>query len=599
MKFPALCTVGVYVFSLCLSAGAVLVTPPPAVAQTVQPGEAVAATAWVQIEAQPDLTVAKERAAAWAAVFPDVQGYALGSGWYAIVLGPYDGVVAEMRLSALRTENLIPRDSFLADGSDFGPMFWPTIGSAPSVTPAPLAEIAVAPLDQAMPALTPALPDETADEARASESLLSQTEREDLQTALQWFGFYNSTIDGAFGRGTRASMAAWQEAQGQEPTGVLTTAQRATLTDAWRNETRAFGFQTLTEAEAGIEVTIPAALVEFDHYEPPFVHFRAKDGSNLRLVLISTPGSGATLSGLYDTLQTLEIMPPNGPRTLGEDSFSIQGANADVVTVAEATAKRGLVKGWMLSYPPADAARMERVLQTIRASFRAVGDRALDPGMVPLDDSARQGLIAGLEVRHARISRSGFYVDGAGAVLTTTEAVDQCARLVLDGVTEATLALSDPATGLAVVKPVTPLAPASFAAFAPVAPAPGKELAVAGYSYEDRLSAPVLTFGQMAEAGGLNGEAGINRLAITTLPGDAGGPVVARDGSVVGMLLPRAETGRVLPADVAFAIAPDGIGRVLTAAGIAVTTATASGDLTPEALTKAATGMTVLVSCFD
>ena len=61
-----------------------------------------------------------------------------------------------------------------------------------------------------------------------------------MQTALQWFGFYTSTIDGAFGRGTRASMAAWQEAQGLDPTGILTTAQRATLTTAWRDETRAF-----------------------------------------------------------------------------------------------------------------------------------------------------------------------------------------------------------------------------------------------------------------------------------------------------------------------------------------------------------------------
>lgn len=599
MKFTALCSVVVPVFALCFSAGSVLVTAPPAVAQTVQPGDAVAATAWVQIEAQPDLTVAKERAAAWAAVFPDVQGYALGSGWYAIVLGPYDGLVAETRLALLRDENLIPRDSFVADGSDLGPMFFPSIGSAPSLTPAPLTEIAVAPLDEATPVLAPALPDETPEEARASESLLSQTEREELQTALQWFGFYASTIDGAFGRGTRASMAAWQEAQGQEPTGILTTAQRATLTDTWREETRAFGFQTLTEAEAGIEVTIPAALVEFDHYEPPFVHFRAKDGSNTRLVLISTPGSAATLSGLYDTLQTLQIMPPDGPRELGEDSFTLQGASADLVTVAEATAKRGLVKGWMLSYAPADAVRMERVMQTIRASFRGVGDRALDPGMVPLDDSARQGLIAGLEVRHARLSRSGFYVDAAGAVLTTTEAVDQCARILLDGVTEATLALSDPATGLAVLKPTSPLAPASFAAFSPVAPATGKELAVAGYSYEDRLSAPVLTFGQMAEVGGLNGEAGINRLAITTLSGDAGGPVLARDGSVVGMLLPRADTGRVLPADVAFAAAAEGIGRVLTSAGVAVTTAASGTDLTPDAMTKTATAMTVLVSCFD
>jgi peptidoglycan hydrolase-like protein with peptidoglycan-binding domain len=603
MKCAALrlCVVSVSTLFLAFGTSALLLFAPPAAAQTASAVDAFAATAWVQIEAQPDLTVAKERAAAWAAVFPEVQGYALGSGWYAIALGPFDGVTAETRRRLLMDENLIPRDSFLADGSDFGPMFWPTIGSAPTLAPAPLAEIAVAPLDEAAtPTLAPMLPDETPDEARASESLLSQTEREDLQTALQWFGFYTSTIDGAFGRGTRTSMAAWQEAQGMDPTGILTTAQRATLTDGWRDETRAFGFQTLTEDEAGIELTIPAAVLEFDHYEPPFVHFRAKDGSQTRLILISTPGSAATLAGLYDTLQTLEIMPPDGPRELGEASFTLQGANADLVTVAEATAKRGLVKGWMLSYAPADAARMERVMQTIRASFRGVGDRALDPGMVPLDESARQGLLAGLEVRHARLSRSGFYVDAAGAVLTTAEAVDQCGRILLDGVTEAAVALSDPSTGLAVLKPASALAPASFAALSPVPPAPGAELAVAGYSYEDRLSAPVLTFGQMAEAGGLNGEAGINRLAMTVLPGDAGGPVVARDGSVVGMLLPKAvDSGRVLPADVAYATAAEGIARVLTSAGVTATTATAGADLTPEALTKAATGMTVLVSCFD
>lgn len=599
MKFPALCLCAVPVLALSLPVPALLVTAPPAAAQTV--AEPVAATAWVQIEAQPDLTIAEERAAAWAAVFPDVQGYALGNGWYAIALGPFDGPVAETRLQLLRNENLIPRDSFLADGTDFGPMFWPAAGAAPVVVPDPLAATdATSPDGQLAEATPPALLDETPEEARASESLLSQTEREDLQTALQWFGFYSSTIDGAFGRGTRASMAAWQEAQGMEPTGILTTAQRATLTEAWRSETAAFGFETLTEAEAGIEATIPAALVEFDHYEPPFVHYRAKDGSQTRLILISTPGSAATLSGLYDTLQTLEIMPPDGPRELGEDDFTIKGANSDIVTLAEASVNRGLVKGWMISYPAADAARMERVVETLRASFRGVGDKALDPGMVPLDDGAKQGLLAGLEVRHARVSRSGFYADAGGAVLTTAQAVDQCKRILLDGVTEATVALTDAATGLAVLKPATRLAPASFATLAATNPAPGAELAVAGYSYEDRLSAPVLTFGQMAEAGGLNGEPDVNRLAITTLPGDAGGPVLARDGSVVGLLAPKADDkGRVLPADVGFATAPAELARVLAAAGVQAETAPTGTDLTPEALTKRATGMTVLVSCFD
>ena len=46
-------------------------------------------------------------------------------------------------------------------------------------------------------------PDETRAEARDSEALLLPEDRKDLQTALQWFGFYASGIDGAFGPGTR------------------------------------------------------------------------------------------------------------------------------------------------------------------------------------------------------------------------------------------------------------------------------------------------------------------------------------------------------------------------------------------------------------
>lgn len=565
---------------------------------------ASAGAVWVQIEAQPDLAVAQERAGAWAAVFPDVQGFDVGGGWYAIALGPYDQTGAEARLNQLKAENLIPGDSFLAKGAELGAMFWPQPGDAPSgllgaVAQEPTAEVAPEPEPEAVIA-PPALADETPDEARASEELLTQTERQDLQTALAWFGHYDSTIDGAFGRGTRASMAAWQQAEGFDPTGILTTRQRDALLTAWRDETRAFGFQTISEPEAGIEVTIPAALVEFDHYEPPFVHFRAKDGSDTRLILISTPGTGATLSGLYDTLQTLQIMPATGPRELTEDTFTLRGENADVITVAEARADRGAVKGWMFSFPAADAPRMERVLETLRASFRGVGDKALDPGLVPLDDSARQGLLAGLELRHAKLSRSGFYVAADGAVLTVAEAVDQCGRILLDGVTEATLAHADPATGLAVVKPLTPLAPPVFAGFSAQLPPRGAEVAAAGYSYEDRLSAPVLTYGRLAEAGGLNGETGLNRLSMTVLPGDAGGPVLAADGGVMGVVLPRAAAnGKVLPGDVAYAADPATLVDVLAKAGVTAAPSTTTATMSPDALTRQAMQMTVLVSCYE
>jgi hypothetical protein len=128
----------------------------------------------------------------------------------------------------------------------------------------------------------------------------------------------------------------------------------------------------------------------------------------------------------------------------------------------------------------------------------------------------------------------------------------------------------------------------------------GSEIAVAGYSYEDRLSAPVMTFGGIEALEGLNGEPGIKRLAINVLPGDAGGPVIDATGAVLGMLQPAPQDGaRQLPPDVAYATAAAVIAQQLTLAGVAPLQAVSSGALPPEDLTQRALKMTVLVSCWE
>ncbi|MFM7446603.1 MAG: peptidoglycan-binding domain-containing protein, partial [Tabrizicola sp.] len=258
-----------------------------------------------------------------------------------------------------------------------------------------------------------------------------------MQTALQWFGFYPSAIDGAFGPGTRNSMAAWQEAQGMvEPTGILTTRQRRTLLDAWKGEIAAFGFTEVTETESGITVTLPLGLVEFDHYEPPFVHYRAKTEDAPRIVLISQPGDQAVLYGLYDVLQTLESVPLDGPRDRDDRSFRIRGTSPKADTTVFAELKGNRIKGWMLLSTPGNEARDARIIKVIEDSFSADGDGVLDPGMAVMGAETRSGLLSGLEVRKPRLSRTGFFITPQGAVLTTIEAVDQCARVTIDRATD-------------------------------------------------------------------------------------------------------------------------------------------------------------------
>lgn len=579
---------------------------------------ASAQEAYVQIEAQPSLREAEERVRAYSGVFPQVAGFAMDTGWYAIALGPFTPEEAERQLALLRGERMIPADSYIANTRRFRQQFWPVgatavPGGAETLpgTDSPLnaAPEAIAPPtvlpdttlpETAAPALPLPDPEETLQQARAGEAALTGEDRQLLQTALQWEGFYTAAIDGAFGPGTRASMAAWQAAAGHEQTGVLTTRQRAELLDGYRADLAALGLETVTDAEAGIEVTMPTALVDFSRYEPPFVHYGEKAGSGVQVILISQQGDASTLAGLYDLLQTLEAIPLEGPRALGRDGFTIEGTSPSVQSYTQADLRGGLIKGFILTWTPKNAERMPRVVEAMKASFRGVGDRALDASLGVPSTQSSTALMAGLEVRRPVLARTGFYLDGTGTVVTTAEVVGSCSRITLDGGIEATVAFVDQATGVAVLTPAQRLAPPATAEFRSAPLRAGSEVAVAGFAYADVLDAPVMTFGTLAETQGLNGEADLARLALAALPGDAGGPVVDASGAVTGMLLPRVQTGeRVLPGDVSFALNGEALATLLAANGFAPTPSTQSGAMAAEDLTDHSLKMTVLVSCWE
>ena len=109
-------------------------------------------------------------------------------------------------------------------------------------------------------------------------------------------------------------MSQWQAAQGYDQTGVLTTRQRAELLAAYQAELDALGMQLVRDERAGIEIELPLAMVEFARYEFPFAQYEPVDGSGVQVLLISQEGNEATLGGLYEIMQTLEIVPLEGER---------------------------------------------------------------------------------------------------------------------------------------------------------------------------------------------------------------------------------------------------------------------------------------------
>jgi len=570
---------------------------------------------WVQVEAHRDIETALERAELLNQRLGSISGFLLPSNWYALSIGPYESEVDAFTVRRqLRSEGAIPADAFVSNGLDYLEQVFPTDGverpaltTVPEAAPEPEAEAlaetpepeAEADVEIAAIAEPEPEPEETLREAQANERLLTRDERAEIQTALQWFGHYTMAIDAAFGPGTRRSISAWQDANGHETTGFLTTRQRAELIDGYMGELAALGMQNMRDEMAGISIDLPMAMVEFDRHETPFAHFRARDDSGVQVLLISQPGTQATLFGLYEIMQTLEIVPLEGARERRQNSFLLTGQNDKLRSHTFAQFRDGAVKGYTLIWPPERDAQMARVLPMMEASFATL------PGTLP--ESAgqpstvqRAALLAGLSVRRPEFSRSGFYIDATGTVLTQAQAVAQCGRITIDEAYNARVHAIDEALGVAVLKPETPLVPLAFAQFEDRDASLGSEITISGFSFEDMMSRPVLTFGRIEDLRGLAGEDNRLRLSADVRAGDLGGPVFGANGGVIGLLSGAPQDGtRQLPGDVNYAVPAAAIRLFLDGARVSSGTLREDVVMPPEVLTRVAGDLTVLVSCWN
>lgn len=560
---------------------------------------------WVQIEAQRELADALERAQQIEDRLGNVSGFRLPSNWYAISVGPFESETDAFNVRRqLRAEQAIPADAFVSNGSDYLEQVFPIDGAAasaplsvPDELPQPEPEEEFAVIE---PEPVPQLePEETLREAQAAERSLDRDTRAEVQTALQWFGFYNLGIDAAFGPGTRRAMSAWQEDRGHEATGVLTTRQRNDLLGGYRSELASLGMDTWRDEQAGISIDLPLAMIDFDRRETPFVHFSESNDSGVRVLLISQEGTQATLFGLYEIMQTLEIVPLEGSRERGQNSFVLTGQNDDLRSHTVARFRNGEIKGFTLIWTPENDDQMERVLPMMEASFDTFSG-SLPASAGQPSTVQRTALLAGLSVRRPEFSRSGFYVDATGTVLTSSDAVANCGRITIDEAYNARVIARDEELGLAVLQPETPLVPMAFAQFQNSEATLGGEVTIAGFSFEDVMTRPVLTFGRVEAMQGLNGEPATLRLSADIRQGDLGGPVFGTSGAVIGMLLGQPEDdARQLPADVNFAVNSSAIQEFLRNSDISSGTLRDDVIVAPEMLTRTAGDLTVLVSCWN
>jgi peptidoglycan hydrolase-like protein with peptidoglycan-binding domain len=564
---------------------------------------------WVQLESFSTLQDTTQNAQKYLEN-GEVHAFDVGGGWYSIALGPFTPEEARTQLTNLRRQGLIPRDAFVTDGRGFQQQVWPVQAqftpAAPVVDLTDQAAVADA-VEDTLPgdAPTPVMvaepePVETLAEARRATNALSRDEKREIQRALAWDGHYTSTIDGLFGGGTARAIAAYQETMGLEPTGTLLTVDREKLLADYRAPFEAFGLAQITDEEAGIEMLAPIPHVKFARYEPPFAHYDSISDRGLRLLLISQKGTDNTLFGLYEIMQTLEIVPLEGERSKGRRDFTLMGKNDTLQSYTYVRRDGEQIKGFtLIARPDEDARVLNVILERMKDSLQSTGDSTLDPSLGSEEAAQNIDLVSGLNVRRPVRSSSGFFVNTQGDVVTTAAAVQGCGTVTLNETLEADVNATLGDTGLAVLRAKQPVAPISVAEFAPALPAFQETVTVAGYSFEGALGAPSVTFGQLADFEGLEGQENQLRLNANTKTGDAGGPVLNSVGALAGALLPAPQGARVLPEGTSLALDGQALKAALDQAGVASLTSSKSTVLAPEDLLRLAPEFTVLVSCWE
>lgn len=472
----------------------------------------------------------------------DVTIYRSKNGWYATTWSVLEISGSKQTLQRLKAAGEIPQDALCSRGRSYVSRVTTVRAQSASKTPVPfdLESSLLAPLNA---------------------NLLTRAEKRFLQLALAFEGDYVGLLDGDWGKISNRAMRAFSAREfGSNALNLHMTALAGRVftlfeRDGWAMmQNEPLGMSYLFPFKAFREGTVSSEFVNFEH-------------QNSSLGISLSRGGQAQANALH----RFTVSSHRGPTPV----YSVRKSNYAVTSISKADrsllyVRSHFIRGAWSSVVVSAAARDIKIFRGVTSSIAQGAVRDLNyesNGYLNANIEATLAILAQDDnkldktppYQHAELppssserpkrdqrqsskpkllaTGSGFVVGKDGTVLTNEHVTEGCTRLEIDGKV-ARVAASNTTFDLAVLTFESDV-DQTVANFAPTPAGLNADITVVGFPLNSMLGGLNVTRGAISAQVGLRGDGTQMQISAPVQPGNSGGPVLDKTGSVVGVVVSR------------------------------------------------------------
>lgn len=461
-----------------------------------------------------------------------------------------------------------------------------------------------------------------------SANTLTTDDKRFLQAALAFEGHYNGLLDGDWGPLSQRAMYAYARKNFGK---AATDWHQAFLAFSYFQRVSEDGWKIRFIDSLGLSFLVPASAVTVDEPSDTFVNFRHKNSS---LSYSVTTADLDRTQRLHDFTERFnDVYEP--PYIVRKPDFAVT-SNRNRKGKTLDTRSNFVAGSWstiMLSAESSDGNLLGAVTSSISTgnarplSFTKDGDldRAIVQVLAVLDNADKAEPEPSVGSGNPQVATrentsqfskietepplhenepsagTGFIVSETGHVLTNAHVVEGCGEVLINDFPADLLASSD-TFDLALLQGRI----GKLQTYARFANGPSKlnaDVTVAGFPYAGLLGGLNITRGAVSSLKGLGGNALQMQITAPVQSGNSGGPVIASNGSVVGIVVSKLDAALVadalgdVPQNVNFAVRGEIAKLFLSQHGVQPALDVDGSRLEPTELADAAAAYTVFIAC--